>query len=159
MRIWLFGLNIRSRILMWKSSQILYTCNVGMFTVMYVDYSKQRRKGYFSFKYPILANLMSVQPWLWPGPCRSLTHCTGIHTHTRTRARAYTCTPGKPLTSQIMEGNVFHFGLFEKAGTIFPWHSLFGVGCMSHHTQFKTTAISPSGVEFTGCSGTVSGSG
>ncbi len=42
------------------------------------------------------------------------------YTYKDTRAAAYARTHGKPLTGQIMEGNVFHFGLFEKAGTIFP---------------------------------------
>lgn len=75
-------------------------------------------------------------------------------TYAETHLGASICTHGKALTGQIMEGNVFHFRLFEKTGTIFPsipLTSLFIVCRICDHTQFKTTAIFPTAVEFTAC--------
>jgi len=88
---------------------------------------------------PYIKPVLVVTQFLLP------THTVYILAHTRTH--------GKPLTGEIMEGNVFHFGVFEQTGTVFPWHP-YSLSAVSQITR-KTTAVSRSAVELIGCTGTV----
>lgn len=100
---------------------------------------------------------ISLQTLKWSNLCCNTVltaYKLTLQTNAVTQSRVSMCTHGRALTGQIMKGNVFHFGLFEKTGTIFPsipLTSLFIVCRSADHTQFKAAAISPSAVELTGC--------
>lgn len=108
---------------------------------------------YFSFKYQQALYRYSLG-------CPALTiYLNMVHAyrHTQGLVQEHTHSPAWKASHQPdYGGKCFSFWIVWESRNYIPLTYLFRVGCVSHHTQPKTTAISPSEVEVTWCTGRVS---